>query len=135
MKLSTVRKYNFRVLYSGYTMFTDPATGAQQRTYQSATIVPCWIVNNALGELSLHTNAKLQNDGYLTGLLDKDSELVYPIGTLLGATWRILEGSPMIDSFGKVFEYKYRCLMVVPKQGSVTDDLPEDLLGPDFWNF
>ena len=136
MRLNTVRKYTFSAAYSGYTVFEDLDTGAQLKTYQSPPIqIKCWIVNNALGELSLHTKAKLQNDGALSALIDKNNELLYPIGTLTGAIWRIIEGMPMLDSLGNVYEYKYRCQMIVPKQGSVTDNAPSEFLDGDFWNF
>lgn len=131
MKLNTVRKYNFTAMHSSYTTFTDFDTGAEQRTYQDPIEIKCWVVNNALGELILHTKSKLQNDSSFSLLLDKDEELVYPIGTLTGAVWRIIEGMPMYDSFGKVYEYKYRCLMIIPKQGAVTNATSQEL-GIDF---
>lgn len=131
MKLNTVRKYNFTALYAGFTTFTDPNTGAEQKTYQDPIEIKCWVVNNALGELVLHTKSKLQNDSSISFLLDKDEGLVYPIGTPSGAIWRIIEGMPMYDLFGKVYEYKYRCLMIVPKQGAVTNATSQEL-GIDF---
>jgi len=131
MKLNTVRKYNFSMVYSGYKEFQDPNTGATQITYETPVEIKCWVVNNALGELVLHTKSKLQNNSSFSYLLDKDGGLVYPIGTATGAIWRIIEGMPMYDLFGKVYEYKYRCLMIVPKQGAVTGASAQEL-GIDF---
>jgi hypothetical protein len=124
MKLNTVRKYNFTASYRGYDVFVDPDTEAEQRTYADPVEIKCWIVNNALGQLSLHTKSKLQNDGGIGFLRTKNGELVYPIGTTSGAVWRIIEGMPMLDSFGNIYEYKYRCQMIVPKLGSVTEAAP-----------
>jgi hypothetical protein len=135
MRLNTVRKYTFRAAYSGYIMFEDPDTGATQITYQPAVPIKCWVVNNALGELSLHTKARLQNDGGISTLINKNNELLYPIGTINGAVWRIIEGMPMLDSFGNVYEYKYRCQMIIPKMGSVTDAAPSEFRDGEFWNF
>lgn len=132
MKLNTVRKYNFSIAYSGYNEFLDTNTGATQITYETPVEIKCWVVNNALGELVLHTKSKLQNNSSFSFLLDKDGGLVYPIGTLAtGAIWRIIEGMPMYDIFGRVYEYKYRCLMIVPKQGAVTNATAAEL-GIDF---
>ena len=131
MKLNTLRKYNFTAKYAGYTTFQDPDTGAEQRTYLAPVQIKCWVVNNALGELVLHTQARLQNDGSVSELLDKNGDLVYPIGTLAGAVWRVIEGMPMYDTFGNVYAYKYRCLMIIPKQGAVTQATSAEL-GIDF---
>lgn len=128
MKLNTIRKYNFTASYRGYTTFTDPNTGAEQRTYQDPVEIKCWIVNNALGQLSLHTKSKLQNDGGIGRLTHPTGYLVYPIGTMSGAVWRVIEGMPMLDSFGNVYEYKYRCQMIIPKLGSVTESAPSDFI-------
>lgn len=134
MKLNTLRKYNFLASYKGYTLFEDPNTGAKQRTYENPISIKCWVVNNALGQLSLHTKSRLQNDGLISFLRNKKwekklqfIELVYPIGTPNGAVWRVIEGMPMLDSFGNVYEYKYRCQMIVPALGSVTEDSPSEL--------
>jgi hypothetical protein len=124
MKLSGVRRYTFKAIYRGYTIDEDPDTGAEQIIYEDPEIIDCWVSNNALGELSLHTKARLQNDGGIGTLVNKDNKLVYPIGTASGAVWRIIEGMPMYTTFGDVYEYKYRCLMIVPKQGSVTQAAP-----------
>jgi len=124
MRLNTVRKYNFTASYRGYNTFIDPNTGAEQRTYVDPVEIKCWIVNNAVGQLSLHTKSKLQNDGGIGRLTSPNGELVYPIGTLSGAVWRVIEGMPMLDSFGNIYEYKYRCQMIVPKLGSVTESAP-----------
>jgi hypothetical protein len=126
MKLSGVRRYTFKAVYRGYIIETAPDTGAQQKIYDEPVIINCWVANNALGELSLHTKAKLQNDGGIGTLVNKDNEIVYPIGTATGAVWRIIEGMPMYTTFGDIFEYKYRCLMIVPKQGSVTEGAPSE---------
>jgi hypothetical protein len=135
MKFNTIRKYKYSAAYAGYKEFQDPDTGAVRRTYEEPIEIKCWIVNNALGELVLHTKARLQNDGGIGTLLDKNSELVYPIGTLTGAVWRVIEGMPMYDPFGNVYEYKYRCLMIIPKQGSVSDNPPSEFINGEFWNF
>lgn len=143
MRLNTVRKYIFSADYSGYTVFTDPDTGAQQKTYEQPVKIKCWVVNNALGELVLHTKARLQNDGGISSLINNDryivrgKNLVYPIGTRAGAVWRIIEGMPMYDLFGNVYEYKYRCRMIIPSQGSVTESPPSEFfdIGGGFWNF
>lgn len=141
MRLNTVRKYNFSAGYSGYTTFTDPNTGASQKTYQAPVKIKCWVVNNALGELVLHTKARLQNSGGIGNLRNNDrwitkgTDLVYPIGTPSGAVWRIIEGMPMYDSFGQVYEYKYRCQMIVPSLGSVTEAAPSEFTAGGFWNF
>jgi hypothetical protein len=125
MKLSGVRRYTFKAVYRGYKVDEDPDTGAEQIIYQDGEAIDCWVSNNALGELSLHTKARLQNDGLIGTLVNKDIELVYPIGTASGAVWRIIEGMPMYTTFGDVYEFKYRCLMIVPKQGSVTRAAPD----------
>lgn len=141
MRFNAIRKYNFSAAYSGYEVFTDPDTGAQQKTYQDPVKIKCWVSNNALGQLSLHTKARLQNDGGIGNLRNNDRwitkgmDLVYPIGTVTGAVWRIIEGMPMYDSFGQVYEYKYRCQMIIPKQGSVTEAAPSSFSDGGFWNY
>jgi hypothetical protein len=141
MKLNTFRKYTFTAGYSGYTTFTDPDTGASQKTYQDPIKIKCWVSNNALGQLMLYTKARLQNDGGIGNLRNNDrfitkgADLVYPIGTVTGAVWRIIEGMPMYDSLGNVYEYKYRCQMIVPSLGSVTEAAPSEFTNGGFWNF
>lgn len=141
MRLNAIRKYTFSAEYAGYDVFVDPNTGAQQKTYEEPVKIKCWVTNNALGELVLHTKARLQNDGGISALVNNDryivkgKDLVYPIGTLAGAVWRIIEGMPMYDIFGNVYEYKYRCQMIIPKQGSVTETAPSEFTEGGFWNY
>jgi hypothetical protein len=141
MKLNAIRKYTFSAGYSGYKQFQDPNTGAIQETYEDPVEIKCWIVNNALGELSLHTKARLQNNGGIGNLRNRDrwitkgKDIVYPIGTATGAVWRIIEGMPMLDSFGNIYEYKYRCQMIIPKQGSITNSAPSEFTSGGFWNY
>jgi len=40
---------------------------------------------------------------------------------------------PLVDSFGRYNRFRYRCLMITPKQGSVTDD-PTDQIDALFGN-
>jgi hypothetical protein len=136
-----VPKYKYTAMYRGYEFIEDPTTGAKAKQYfprNVKTQIECNIVLNALGQLVVHTAAKLQNDGYLGTLFRKaegDTRLpgnetsgtqVMEGGTASGPVWRVVEGTPMFDNNGKTYAYKYRCQMIFPVLGSVTDDAPQE---------
>lgn len=136
MKLITVRPFYFQCLYSGYDVEEDPAN--PDLTYNKPTPpfqISCTASTNPLGELTIYTDALLQNNGSITGLTNRQGELLYPDGIpVFGALWRIMEGQPLTDSWGNKNRYRYRCFMVVPKQGSVTEDTPTELGTAAWWS-
>lgn len=134
MKLTTVNPFNFLAQYSGYTYLEEPNTGIRVRQFKDPIEIKCSVSPNALGQLIVYTNAELQNDGLISGLYSKfENRLLYPIGTMNGAVWRVIEGQPLVDSFGRYNRFRYRCLMITPPQGSVTD-APTDQIDAIFGN-
>ena len=122
MKLVTTRPFNFTARYSSFTREVSPTNpDVSQLVYQNPVTIKCSVVANAVGELTLYTDAMLQNDGGIGLVLNKNNELLYPIGTLAGAVWRIIEGQPLTDAWGNKNRYRYRCQMIIPQQGSVTE--------------
>ncbi len=138
---SSFFKYPYTMMYRGYE-FVEGVDGVLVKRYFPRTVktqIECNIVINALGQLVVHTPAKLQNDGYLGTLykrgdgytrlgLEEETQptLVMEGGTVTGPVWRIVEGNPMLDNRGITYAYKYRCQMVFPVLGSVTDEAPQE---------
>lgn len=150
MKLVTYKPFFYSAQYKGWNDVEDPNNpDAVLREWTDPVTIKCSVSNNALGELTLYTDALLQNDGLLTFLVSNkysnpiigetlggltESILVYPIGTSNGAIWRVIEGMPLLDSWGNKNRYRYRCMMVVPKQGSVTSSAPTEATNASWWS-
>lgn len=131
MKLVTTRPFNFTARYTAFETIYDG--DAQIKTFLPPITIKCAVVANAVGELTLYTDAQLMNGGGIGRVLNKNLELLYPIGTPSGAVWRIIEGQPLTDSWGNKNRYRYRCLMVVPEQGSVTEAVPGEWNQETWW--
>ena len=149
MILTTVRPFYFFADYKGYEDEIDPNTGTTSlRVWKDKITISCAVNNNPLGELTLYTDAILQNDGIITFLRSKTypsqnlnnkleglktNPLLYPIGTVQGALWRIIEGQPLVDAWGNKNRYRYRCLLLTPKIGSVTEAAPDGSGTSNWW--
>lgn len=140
MILTTVRPFNFQCTYRGYRLQEAPLNpDAVEKIWEDPIIINCAVNNNALGELTLYTDALLQNDGIIARLghrtirSERDGGgFLYPIG-IVGAIWRIYEGQPLTDAWGVKNRYRYRCILISPEKGSVTDTPPDQSSTPSFW--
>lgn len=142
MILASIRPYYFTAVYKGYTTETSPTNpDAEQKIFSAPVTIKCSVNNNPLGELTLVTNALLQNGGLISDLRTTNpgdpavvgTPLLYPVGTAVGAIWRIIEGQPLTDAWGNKGRYRYRCLMIVPQTGSVTEVAPSASENTNFW--
>lgn len=131
MKLVTTRPFNFTALYSAFETITDG--DAEKKVFLKPVKIKCAVVANAVGELTIYTDAQLLNGGGIGLVANKQQQLLYPIGTITGAVWRVIEGQPLTDSWGNKNRYRYRCLMVVPQQGSVTEATPGEWNQETWW--
>ena len=149
MILTTVRPFYFAAQYKGYEDEISPTNpDAVLKVWKDAVTIYCSVNNNPLGELTLYTDALLQNDGVISFLRSrtyasatinnlveglKTNPILYPIGTPTGAVWRIIEGQPLIDAWGNKNRYRYRCLLLAPKTGSVTEAAPTEASSGSWW--
>ena len=148
MILTTVRPFYFAAQYKGYENEQSPDNpDISIKVWKEPITIYCAVNNNPLGELTLYTDALLQNDGLISYVRSrtygsalvlatedlKTSPILYPIGTKNGAVWRIVEGQPLLDSWGNKNRYRYRCLLLVPKTGSVTEAAPTEASSGSWW--
>ena len=149
MILTTVRPFYFAAQYKGYENEINPDNpDLFIKVWKEPITIYCAVNNNPLGELTLYTDALLQNDGVISLLRSrtdpaevlnnttvglKTNPILYPIGTRTGAVWRIVEGQPLLDSWGNKNRYRYRCLLLVPKTGSVTEAAPTEASSGSWW--
>lgn len=143
MKLTTIKRNNYLFEYSPFELIED--TTNPSITYKKYLEPPITyegdVSSNAIGELVIYTEWMMMNNGLISRVQKKRNRLdnpktdtiipdllLYPIGTKKGAIWRIIEGQPMLDLWGNKNVYRYRCRMIVPAQGSVTQDIPDEYL-------
>lgn len=105
MKLNTTKLYPFTGDYYGYTQITDP-NNPDNKANQYTTIpvkVKMDLSVNLLGELIIESLSKMQINGYLRNVVDKNGETIYENGG-----WTIIQTAPTLNSLGEKQGYKYR---------------------------
>lgn len=108
MLFNTVKNRNYTVDYRGYTNVTTADGLVTVKNYQvNRTTIRVQISTSFTGDLILLADEKLQLNGYLDNLVDRNNNSVYE-----NATWEITSTQPVVNAVGLVEGYKYKARII-----------------------
>ena len=108
MKANTTREYHYIGDYYSYTIVTSADGTVSNRVYETTPVkVSLAISLNLLGELVIISNSKMQLDGYIKNLLDRNGDQIYD-----GGVWQINQTAPLLNGLGLKDGYKYRAKLI-----------------------
>lgn len=108
MLFNTVKNRNYTVDYRGYTLVTSADGLVTERRYAvTPTPIKVQISTSFTGDLILLADDKLQLNGYLDNLVDRNNNVVYQ-----DARWRISSTQPVVNAVGLVEGYKYKAKII-----------------------
>lgn len=104
MLFNTVKNRNYTVDYRGYTIITSADGTVTERRYATVpTTIKVQISTSFTGDLIILADDKLQLNGYLENLIDRNGNSVYD-----DAQWTISSTQPVVNAVGLVEGYKYK---------------------------
>lgn len=108
MLFNTVKNRNYTVDYRGYTTITSADGLVTQKVYAvNPTTIRVQISTSFTGDLIILADEKLQLNGYLNNLVDRNNNSVYE-----NATWDITSTQPVVNAVGLVEGYKYKARII-----------------------
>jgi hypothetical protein len=108
MKLNTTKEYLYTGNYYGYTLVTSADGEVTERQYNTFfTVVNMALSVNLLGELVIDSTSKMQIDGQIQNVLDRNSEEIY-----VGGVWQITQTAPILGPGGIKAGYRYRARLI-----------------------
>ena len=108
MLFNTVKNRNYTVDYRGYTTITTADGLVTQKVYAvNPTTIRVQISTSFTGDLIILADEKLQLNGYLNNLVDRNDNSVYE-----NATWEITSTQPVVNAVGLVEGYKYKARII-----------------------
>lgn len=108
MLFNTVKNRNYTVDYKGYEIITSADGTVTTKRYDTIpTSVKVQISTSFTGDLIILADDKLQLEGYLENLVDRNGNIVYE-----GALWRISSTQPVVNAVGLVEGYKYKAKII-----------------------
>ncbi len=108
MKLNTTKEYFYTGDYYGYTLSTSADGTVTERIYNNFfTVVNMSLSVNLLGELVIDSTSKMQIDGQLKNVLDRNGEEIYVDGV-----WQITQTAPILGPAGIKAGYRYRARLI-----------------------
>jgi hypothetical protein len=108
MLFNTLKTYNYLVDYYSYTLVTS-ADGTVT-TKQYVTVPANYAVaisTSFIGDIVVLSDKKMQIDGYLKNLRDRNGNEVYPDGV-----WQIRQTQPVLNALGIAEGYKYKAKII-----------------------
>ena len=108
MKANTTKEYPYTGQYYGYTLVTSAEGNVTERRYNTFfTEVNMALSVNLIGELVIESPSKMQIDGQLQNVLDRNEEEIY-----VGGVWQIVQTAPILGPNGIKGGYKYRARLI-----------------------
>jgi hypothetical protein len=108
MLFNTVKNRNYTVDYRGYTLVTSADGLVTERRYAvTPTTIRVQISTSFTGTLIILADDKLQLNGYLDNLVDRNGNAVYD-----DARWNITSTQPVVNAVGLVEGYKYKANII-----------------------
>jgi hypothetical protein len=108
MKSNTTKNYFYSGDYYSYTLVTSADGTVTTRQYVTSPLqVTLALSVNLLGELVIETPYKMQVDGYLKNVLDRNNEEIY-----VGGVWQIIQTAPILGPLGVKDGYRYRARLI-----------------------
>jgi hypothetical protein len=106
MKNSTGKEYHYTGDYYGYTR-TTIGEDLYEYNYFYNRKVKMALSINMMGELVIHSPDKMQLDGKITDILDKNGDEIYTNGE-----WSITQTAPTLNPLGYKEGYQYKAVLV-----------------------
>lgn len=108
MKPIVAKQYPYTADYYSYTLVTSAdGTVTTKRYVTIPTQVKMGLSINLVGELLVDSDVKMQLDGYLKNILDKNGEEIYEAGE-----WQIVQTAPILSGLGTKEGYRYRARLI-----------------------
>lgn len=114
MKLNTTKNYFYLGDYYGYQLITSADGTVTTRQYvtvpaQVSMDITVNLNNNTgtIGDLIIVSKYKMQLNGYLKNILDKNSEEIYEDGV-----WEIISTMPVLNALGIKEGYRYNAKII-----------------------
>jgi len=108
MLFNTVKNRNYTVDYKGYTLVTSADGTVTEKRYATIpTTIKVQISTSFTGDLIILADDKLQLEGYLENLVDRNENIVYD-----DALWKITSTQPVVNAVGLVEGYKYKAKII-----------------------
>lgn len=108
MLFNTYKAYYYLVDYYSYELITSADGTVTTRDYVTVpTTVAVGISTSFIGDLIIISNAKMQKDGYLKNLRDRNNNEVYPEGV-----WQITQTQPILNALGIAEGFKYKAKII-----------------------
>lgn len=109
MKPLLARQYHYTGDYYGYVVIANP-NDPDQTSRQYATVptkVKMSLSVNLLGELVIDSETKMQLDGQIKNIVDKNGAEIYDAGQ-----WQITQTMPILSGIGIKEGYRYRARLI-----------------------
>ena len=107
MKNSTGKEYYYTGDYWGYTRSLNSDGVTYTYNYFFNRKVKMTLSINLLGELIISSQDKMQLDGKIKNIVDRNQEEIYTDGV-----WKITQTAPLLASLGIKDGYQYRAILV-----------------------
>lgn len=112
MKANTTKEYLYSGDYYGYTLVTSADGTVTERVYNDFfTTVELALSVNLLGDLVIDSPSKMQLNGFITNVVDRNGEEIYT-----GGGWQIFQTAPILGPNGIKAGYRYRARII---QGNI----------------
>jgi len=107
MLLHTVKNYQYVIDYYSYTRTTNVDNVTTIDYAINPTAIRAGINTTMTGDIIVLTKEKLQIEGLLKNIIDRNSNQVFQNGV-----WAITQTQPLVNTFGYVEGYRYRAKIV-----------------------
>ena len=108
MKSNTTKEYLYSGDYYGYTLVQSEDQTITERRYNTYfTVVNLSLSVNLLGELVIESQSKMQIDGQIKNIVDRNGEEIYTDGE-----WQITQTAPVLGPAGIKGGYRYRARLI-----------------------
>lgn len=108
MKANTTKEYPFVGDYYRYTIQTSTDGTVSNRVYALIPeTVALRVSVNLLGDLVIESQTKMQLNGYLKNIRDRNNDEIYT-----GGTWQIFQTAPLLNGIHVRDGYKYRANII-----------------------
>lgn len=108
MKPIVAKQYPYTGDYYSYTLITSADGTVTERRYATIpTEVRLSLSVNLLGELVIDSETKMQLDGQLKNIVDRNGAEIYDAGQ-----WQITQTMPLLSGLGTKEGYRYRARLI-----------------------
>lgn len=108
MKANTTKEFLYTGDYYGYVLVQSSDETVTERRYNEIAFpVALTLSVNLLGDLVVESNTKMQQEGYLKNIRDRNGDEIY-----VGGVWRIFQTAPILGPAGIKAGYRYRATII-----------------------